>query len=375
MLHEDSLKGKRKMTQIVHIANTHVEFEMAHSSLQSLEVSLSRHSLCFQLQFLPLLYAQPEDIVAVTDRPSHEYLEFLQQTGWWPQGLPQIALLRDHQPFQRKKCLSWGPSRQVKAWADARQMDYALPHWQVARLVNSKAFSFRYSWLPEAALLFSEQALLDWLRDIQGPKVLKTCFGLSGKGNWRIDDHLPSSEFLAFCHKEWQQKYPIIGEPWLDRLYDFSTQWFIHPDQQIEWIGATRFETDSQGIYQGTLAGPESQLFADFESFLQQHREVAVKVLTDIAALGFFGSIGIDALLYRHPQNQSISLYPLVEINGRQTMSLVALRLQQRVCPKQILRLTFQHSDQSQPSLLPSELTNVKGKIVHFHKRLTATIL
>ncbi len=69
----------------------------------------------------------------------------------------------------------------------------------------------------------------------------------------------------------------------------------------------------------------------------------------DVAKLGFFGFIGADALLYRHLENQSICLYPLVEINGRQTMSLVALRLQKRICPRQILRLAFQHVNSSFP--------------------------
>lgn len=363
------------MTQIVHIANTNVEFECAHPSLHSLELSLSRNSLCLQLQFLPLLYAQPEDLVAVTALPSEDYLIALQQTGWWPCGLPQLALLQDDTPFQRKQCLSWGPSRQVQAWAEARQMDYALPDWQIARLVNSKAFSYRYTCLSEAALLYSEKALLDWLQAIQGPKVLKTCFGLSGKGNWRIENSIPSPELLTFCRKEWQQKRPILAEPWLDRLYDFSTQWLIHSNGQIEFFGATRFETDAQGTYQGTLAGPEDILFASFNLFLRQHQEVALKALTDIAAMGFFGFIGIDALLYRHSQDQSICLYPVVEINGRQTMSLVALYLQRRICPHQILRFAFQHHASGLTSLLPNQLVNAKKKIIHFRRGLTATIL
>jgi hypothetical protein len=361
------------MTQIVHIANTNVEFEFAHPSLQSLEMSWSHYPTCLQLQFLPLLYAQPEDIVAVTALPSQEYLETLQKSGWWPQGLPQLALLQEEKPFQGNHCLSWGASRQVQAWAVSRQMHYSIPDWQIAQLINSKAFSFRYTSLPAAALLNSEQALLDWLQETPGPKVLKSCFGLSGIGNWRINDEAPSPKLLTFCRKEWQQKRSIIGEPWLDRIYDFSTQWLIHPNQQIEWIGATRFNTDAQGNYLGTLAGPQELLFASFESFLQQHRQWALKALTDIAAMGFFGFIGVDALLYRHPQNQSICLYPLVEINGRQTMSLVALRLQQRVCPHQILHLAFQFHNSSF-SLLPHQLITSKGKLIHFRRHLVASI-
>ena len=209
------------MTETIHIANTNIEFEFATSSLDSLELSLSCHSLCLQLQFLPILYAHPEDIVAITAMPNQDALAALQQQiEWWPEGLPKLALLHEISPFQGKLCLSWGPSRQVQAWAKVRQVNYTIPDWMVARLVNSKAFSLRYTCLPEAALLSNEQALLDWLQKIPGYKVLKTCFGLAGQGNWHIADHTPSPELLAFCRKEWENKRPMIAEPWLDRISD-----------------------------------------------------------------------------------------------------------------------------------------------------------
>lgn len=364
------------MTDIVHIANTNVEFEYAANFPESLERSLSRHPLCLQLQFLPLLYAQPDDIVAVTAMPDQAYFAGLQQqTEWLSEKLPKLALLQDLTPFQKKQCLSWGPSRQVQIWTEARQVHYHIPTWKVAQLVNSKAFSFRYTSLPNACLLSSEQALIDWLQKIPGIKVLKTCFGLAGQGNWKIEGHVPSCELLTFCRKEWEQKRSIIAEPWLDRICDFSTQWFIHSDQRIELIGSTRFETDEQGTYQATLAGPQNILFVDFESFLHEHCQYVQKALLEIAQLGFFGFLGIDAFLYRHPYDQTICLNPLVEINARQTMSLVALRLQQRICPDQALRLAFQRLNYYSSSLLPTQLMNAKGKMINFQRKLTAEII
>jgi hypothetical protein len=362
------------MTQIVHVANTNVEFEFAGAYLSNLEESLSQHPLCLQLQFLPLLYAQSDDIVAVTHLPKREYIANLQQR--WPYKLPQLVHLQEVKPFLEKECLSWGPSRQVQTWTMARRMHYAIPQdWQVVSLVNSKAFSLRYTPLSEGALLYDEQELLDWLQKVKGPKVLKTCFGLSGQGNRQINENIPSPRILTFCRKEWQQGRPIIGEPWLDRLLDFSTQWLIHPHRNIEWIGATRFETDSHGTYQGTLAGTEEILFASLEIFLNEHRRIAQKALADIAAMGFFGHVGIDALLYRNAQTGSICLYPLVEINGRQTMSLVALRMQKLLCPNHVLRLRFLQNLSLPFSLLPDAITNSKGKTVIFQRRLTADIL
>ncbi len=358
----------------IYIANTNFEFELAGMQFPSLEQSLSLHPLCLQLQFLPLLYAQPQDQVAVTTLPSPDYLASLLQLGWWSDGLPRLVPLHLHEQFQGKKCVSWGPSKLVQAWSQARHMHYAIPtDWEMIRLINSKAFSFRYSSLPGATLIANEQELTAWLHQLEGPKVLKTSFGLSGQGNWILEHVDVTPQLLAFCQKEWQQGRALIGEPWLQRVCDFSTQWIIHPEGQIEEVGATRFETNAQGAYQGTWAGPEESLFASYLPFLAQHRQVAKQVLKDMAARGFFGPVGIDALLYRCPHIHSIELYPLVEINGRQTMSLVALRLQQRLCPQQVVYLTFNHSAEG-AALLPLSLIDGKGKEVRFRRQLRATI-
>jgi hypothetical protein len=242
-------------------------------------------------------------------------------------------------------------------------------------LMNSKAFSFRYTCLTEAALLSHEQDLMTWLHKVKGPKVLKTCFGLAGQGHRRIDHSIPPPQLLAFCQKEWQQGRPLIGEPWLHRVCDFSTQWLIHPEGQIQEIGATRFETDERGTYQGTLAGPEELLFASYLPFLYEHRHIALHALKEMMNKGFFGFVGIDALLYQHPQTQATTLYPIVEINGRHTLSLVALRLQQRISPQRLLRLAFNQEVTSTPSLLPSHLASPQGKRIDFRKRLHAVIL
>lgn len=364
------------MTKIIHLANTDVEFEYAHPSKLSLRQSWSRHPLCLQLQYLPLLYAKADDFVAVTEFPNDAYLSALKQTGWWSGGLPRMLLLDGPESLEGMRCLSWGPSRQVQAWAAEKGVQYELPpDWDNVCLVNSKAFSFRYTTLPDAALLVNEQDLVQWLRKTKGVKVIKTCYGLSGLGNRRTDGPEATDALLSFCRKEWANKRPVVGEPWLDRILDFSTQWKIDPGGTIEWIGATRFEADAHGIYQGTLAGPEELLFGSLEIFLEQHRQFVQKVLEEIAGKGFFGSVGFDALLYRDPHSHSISLYPLVEINGRMTMSLVALLLQQHICPDRVLKLSFERSGDAFPSLLPDHCHDDKGKLIHFRRRLSCAIL
>lgn len=363
------------MSPIVHVANTDVEFEFSHHSIQRIDASWSRHPLCLQLQFLPLLYANPEDWVAVTAMPPAEYLEGLQQLEWWKQGLPRLVFLENCPPNPGSECISWGPSRQVQAWADAQQFHYSIPRdWEMVRLVNSKIFSFRYSTLSKAALVHNEKELHEWVNSFKGPKVLKTCFGLSGQGNRRIDENVMTPELKNFCEREWQQNRPLVAEPWLERLFDFSTQWMIHQNKSIKLIGTTKFETDAFGRYQGTCAGPEDVLFDADKPFLEAHKEAALKALREMATMGFFGHVGVDALVYHCRETRSQCLYPIVEINGRQTMSLIALRLQRRHCPEACLRLSFVPKPSQFPLLLPNKLTTANGKPVLFHRNLTLTI-
>lgn len=363
------------MTQTIHLANTDVEYELAQPNSYTLKKSWLQHPFCLQLQFLPLLFAEQTDLIAVSHIPSSDYIKDLEELGWWPNGLPTLILMDDDEKFTGYQCKSWGYSKALKSWCDEKHMSYSMPKdWEIIRLVNSKAFSFRYSNLENSTLLFNQNDLISWLKKIPNRGVLKSCFGLSGLGNKQVDESVSFASLLKFCQKEWGKGRCIIAEPWLERLYDFSTQWFIHSNAKIELIGATRFATDVQGNYIGTLAGPENELFTTLKTYLEIHKLEAIKALTDIAQLGYFGHVGIDSLIYRNPDNDEMCLYPIVEINARQTMSLVALYLQKKICPKQYLRLNFNQIDTlpTMPSLLPKYLEIENGKRYAFRRKLTA---
>jgi hypothetical protein len=358
---------------IVHLANTDIEFELAHFSSRSLEKNWHHYPLCLQLQFLPLLYAQPDEWVAVTQFPDRSYLEMLKNHPWFQHTLPQLTLIAQPQVPLSSCCQPWGHSPQVESWAKKNQINYTPPvPWEMIQTIHSKAFSFQFSSLPQAALISNEQELQVWLDQVCGPKVLKTCYGLSGQGHYRLEEEKSTSALLKFCTKEWRAQRPLIAEPWLDRVEDFSTQWIIHPSKEIEWLGSTRFETDEKGKYLGTWAGPESLLFPSLNSYLQAHKQKVYQALQMLAELNYFGPIGIDALIYR--ENNQLLLHAIVEINPRQTMSSVALHLQQRLAPHSSLRLSFS-SQPLQTSFLPKQLFNEKGKTIEFRRHLTLEII
>lgn len=321
----------------LHLANVHFEQELSGKTFPPNLISR-------QLQFLPLLYIDPEDGIAVSDLP-HPLID------------RNFHLLSSEHKLEYDRLETWGYSLEAKKWAEKRGLRYEMPPWEVVHEVNSKEFS----WKESPQLLFSglfrnEKEVYRWIEQVKGPKVLKTCFGLSGKGHLL----LPVSEhrLSQFLQREFALGLPVIGEPWVERELDFSTQWMIYPDQRIELIAPTILVTTSHGQHVenrvGNIAIPK----------LEEHLSVAHSVLKKLARKGFFGNVGVDAMLY-----EGGKLHPIVEINARKTMGWVCAKYQHRYFPKQTVSLRYMPST-SAHSLLPKSIIQADGKIVDFTRQL-----
>lgn len=284
-------------------------------SLKSLSEWMRSHPVVMQLQFLPLIYARPNDSILVSELPDNPD--------------PRLCLIDD--PPKNLPIEHWGPSRAIAAWAQKHQIPYSIPDWNWVRTINSKVFSFTHSpKLPLAKLLNTQDEVEEWIKNTPDPKLLKTPFGTAGSGhirNPKIGRAYPT---------------PIIGEPWVERILDFSTQW-----QNGKLLGATAFENEPNGTYKGTFA-------LDIEYWaLEEHLAVARPL---IEKLQYGGNIGVDAFIYLWEGKKRV--HPVVEINARKTMSWAALQMPQK-------RLYYTPSAEG---LLPSHL----GKI-QFKRNITCT--
>jgi hypothetical protein len=288
----------------VHICNTFFERELETDSNRPLAEWIRSHPIVLQLQFLPLLYAGPSDRILVSDLPENPD--------------PRLCLI-DHPP-PNAIIEHWGPSRAIAAWAKKHNLSYNIPDWELTRTINSKVFSFTHSpKLPGASLLSSQEEIKDWIETTPDPKVLKTPFGTAGNGH------------ILHPNVKRLYKLPIIGEPWVERIIDFSTQW-----ENGQLIGLTVFENDSNGKYKGTYEG-------NVEPWaLEEHLKAAHPLIEKMERMGYSGNIGIDAFIYLWKGEKR--LHPIVEINGRKTMSWAALQVGQK-------RLFYTHSP---TGLLPS---------------------
>lgn len=274
----------------LHICNTFFERELQSSSKKSLGEWLRSHPIVMQLQFLPLLYAGPDDRILVSDLPVNPD--------------PRLCLIDD--PPKGLEIEHWGPSLAIEAWAKKHGLRYEIPDWETIRAVNSKVFSFtKAPQLPGGKLLHTSEEIKDWIEKTPEPKVLKSPFGTAGAG------HIlnPNVKRLYIG--------PFIGEPWVERVLDFSTQWL-----NGKLIAVTVFENEPNGTYKGTFEG-EVEPWA-----LEQHLAAAKPLVDCIGQMGYSGHIGIDAFIYLWKGEKRV--HPVVEINGRKTMSWVATQLPEK---------------------------------------------
>lgn len=315
-------RASRSTMSYLHICNTFFEKELESAreckAALPLKNWLSSHPATLQLQYLPLLYAQPEDLILVADLPPN----------------PDPRLWPIDRPIPQREILSWGASEAIAQFAKQKNLIYNAPPFSLVRQIQSKEFTFRHRpLLTGSALLYTSQEVHAWIEKTPGKKVLKQVLGFAGQGHFFVDSGKDLASFLA---KEFTKQQPVLAEPWLSRTFDFSSQWEISA-AAIRLEGLTTFETSAKGVYSATLAGPLDQLFSTNRWAVEQHLEVAYPILQTIQKLGFFGSIGVDAFIY--DENK---LNPIVEINARKTMSRIALQIQQQQFPNAIARMSFE---------------------------------
>ncbi len=302
----------------LHICNTFFESELESPIEKPLGVWMRSHPVVRMLQTLPVQYASSEDLVLVSD-------------------------LIDA-PLRVCRIEDWGASRAIAAWANVRGIPYSMPDWETVQTVNSKIFSFSHApKLPFASLFQSEKEVLDWIEKTPGRKVLKTAFGTAGRGHFHIpgkgvasqnSHNLTERGIAAFLKREFAKGLKVIGEPWVERTLDFSTQW-----KDSVLLGQAVFENAENGSYRATLAGPRHEIFGAYEWALEEHLAMAKPILEKVSKLGFFGHLGIDAFVYRWEGKERVQ--PIVEINGRKTMSWAALQIQEKKFPGRPMRFAF----------------------------------
>jgi hypothetical protein len=123
----------------------------------------------------------------------------------------------------------------------------------------------------------------------------------------------------------------------LDKVCDFAMEFESDGKGNISFKGLAVFNTHTKGTYNSNLLGCQAVIKKHLSAFIQiaqlrMIQDTITPILAEEFGYDYQGYLGVDMLIYG--QDNRYFIHPLIEINLRYTMGLVALQISNRIiCP------------------------------------------
>jgi len=218
----------------------------------------------------------------------------------------------------------------VEQAAAAHRLQLDCPAVETVRQVNSKLYSLelarRLGVSSDSRIVYSHEELLALGLELlgQGSFLIKDEFGVSGKGNLLIESEAILRRIAAHLASQSGQGKTVrfIVDPFLRKALDFSCQFHIAADGGYRFISVQKV-VNNGFAYQGSFTADERLLAILLDAdYFELMREVA----RELHRSGYYGDVCVDSMLLEDGR-----VVPIVEINARQSMSLIKQRLDARL--------------------------------------------
>ena len=309
------------------------------------------------LQSLPLLWADPDDLILQRDSNSNL------PTPISPHSTlhPKLSTLNSLLSTFNSQLLPWGWSpllvRQLRECGVPSEMlpsqeqmsayhAYASRHTSVIllkRLRESMADYFSGGKLVgESVWCESEKDVNEAVCNYSGHAMLKAPWSGSGRGIHPISAGI-SEQDSFWIRRTMQRQGGIEVEPYYQKEQDFALEFWAE-EGKVRYEGLSLFTTSDGGVYSGNLVASEQEKerrMAHFIpiSLLHDVRSNLQNLLESSALPQWYtGPLGIDMMILRLSGDASFAIHPFVEINFRMTMGWVALQIARRQTSDAVLR-------------------------------------
>lgn len=363
----------RGRTPAVFVFNPFVELRIAHG--KSYTPGKQQAALAHDLANLPQFLCRQDDVVLVPKRPSLSFLSAIKQAGF---PLPEFVELKGQgideasSLHQRKlgvlRPWAWGPDvvelfQPLFASVTGEQFTPGQRFNEKIARLHSKVWSAEFlnrvlSRHGDLPWLCGEQetgevvntcedalAAVERIRQRGHHKVvLKQAYGLAGHDMIRLWEPRLLEKQCRWIQSALADGRPLVVEPWLDRVLDFSVQLEM-TRVGLRLCGYTGLVNDQRGQFLANWAESTAsrkipgQLPASFLTHLglpknlyEFFRLVFAQLDKELASAGYIGPLGIDAFIYCDATGL-FRLKPVVEINFRYTMGRLTLELMSQTCP------------------------------------------
>ncbi len=265
----------------------------------------------------------PSPIPRVVRRFSRDFQSILRLIAPDATPLPASAATGDFPAVSPgRPLLPWGWTPPVLRAAHAAGLTAHAPDLPLVQQLTSKLFSHSLEIdlglaMDGATTVSSLDELRAATSAIPGPWLLKHPFGVSGRHQHRSPQGPPSADTLRWAQRHLANT-PLVLEPLLDNIDEFSFHYELSPDAPPRFLGACDLHTSSGGTLRGLRPIPSH--------LAPQALRRGADLAADAAShLGYFGPLSVDTL--RGQWQHSLAIRPLLEINPRFTFGRLAIAL------------------------------------------------
>lgn len=296
------------------------------------------------LELLPIWYANKASSVLITQKPNND---FLNNVYYRFQNLSSFVTKAEFDTQSAYEVHLWGMSPQaIHFFEELRNETFSkltIPLWneKIKELSSRKFAQACLSALTKDIQEISKDIVpefhfsLDTIREkVESSSfqlLAKAPYSSSGRGLlWLPVGKLTRTE-EQILHGILKKQTSVSIEKCLNKKIDFAME-FMADESSVEFAGYSLFETNSKGSYTGNTLMSQNNIEIQINQLIDSELIEKVKswlkayILQNISPF-YQGCIGIDMMIYE--DNSTFKLQPCVEINLRDNMGLVALRISQ----------------------------------------------
>jgi len=306
---------------------------------------------------LPFVFATEKDFVVTEKLPSYSFINQLKDWGFKVPVFCSLTELESMPAGSFEAIYPWG-------WSPAA-------HFKLKNLKEKCSVEFKrnpaFNWQPNHKLLFERSSSLNFLSDILNKyphykfikksltgvivksideiesllivnhnMVLKAPLSSSGRGIQIIRSQILNQSNKAWISGVLKQQGYLIAECYLDKLADLSFQFRITERKEVEYLGYTFFESNSNGQYKGTWINydlneliPESEFDELSDMIRNTAKIIGERLKSTVYTSWHRGFLGVDAMVFR--VDGRLTIQPCIEINCRMNMGILTLLLQEHI--------------------------------------------
>lgn len=311
------------------------------------------------LDVLPLFFAGKNDTVLVHQMPDQKFLELLKNAGVSVPNFKQLTLAltdsafirmpkdslqpwgwspRMHHIFKpfKKSCSNNFLNQPNAFWKEEHRDLYSRKKaLEIVKKAIKHSNSSLFIDLDQTAQICSSVSEVENLMHKWKQIVIKSPLSSAGRGLQILRQTTLNESIIQSIKGVIASQSYVMVEPFLNKKFDFSLQYYCDGKGKLNYLGLGFFETNSKGQYLSNYLG---QIPSEIEAFLNENhiselQSCMSKILTtsDIAT-NYTGYFGVDCMLVLD-RDEQLKIHPCLEINLRYNMSTLALFLNKKIHP------------------------------------------